>query len=596
MQLPRPEYPRPQFVREDWLCLNGRWDFAFDDHDVGCVQKWFAPGAVFDRQIQVPFAFQSKLSGIGDTGFHDCVWYRREIEIPPVWREKRVLLHFGAVDYETRCYLNGNLIYTHVGGNASFCVDITDYLTYGVETLVLRVFDPSQDETIPRGKQFWQEKSAAIWYTRTTGIWQPVWLEPVSQSYLREVRLTPDVDSGEIGIEATVAGWRDGLALRYTIHFEGEMIVRDSIRSLHPVFSRKVDVFQQKIFRTNFHGSVHGCWTPESPKLYDITFELLDDASCFDHVQSYFGMRKVHTEGGRVYLNNRPYYQKLVLDQGYWPGGLLTAPDDSDFREDIELAKAMGFNGCRKHQKTEDPRFLYWADKMGFLVWGEMASGISYDHNYVERITGEWVEILRRDYNHPCIVTWVPLNESWGIPNASRNSRQSAHCGAMYYLTKSLDPTRPVISNDGWEMTVSDICAIHNYRHGKDRDRQYDHFCKALKTAEQILEDRPSGKAIYATGYSYKGEPILLTEFGGVSYTDPKNPGWGYTSAKTEEEYLETLARVFDAVYNSECLYGFCYTQLTDVEQETNGLLTYDRKPKCDIIKIRDLIDRIVVW
>jgi len=291
-----------------------------------------------------------------------------------------------------------------------------------------------------------------------------------------------------------------------------------------------------------------------------------------------------------VYLNNRPYYQKLVLDQGYWPDGLLTAPTDEDLKKDIELTKEMGFNGCRKHQKVEDPRFMYWADKLGFLVWGECAAPPYFSESAVSRLTREWIEIIERDYNHPSLVAWVPINESWGVPFINHNKQQQNHSLAMYHLIHSLDTTRLVISNDGWELTKTDICAIHNYNHGgKDEVTKYEYYKDSLSTKESILKSQPAHRNIYADGFAHEGEPILLTEFGGIGFKVGEDAGWGYTSVKTEDEFVEDYKRVMEAVYASKVLHGYCYTQLTDVEQEINGLLTYHREPKCDLKKIKEI-------
>lgn len=291
-----------------------------------------------------------------------------------------------------------------------------------------------------------------------------------------------------------------------------------------------------------------------------------------------------------VYLNNKPYYQKLVLDQGYWPEGLLTAPSDEDLKKDIELAKEMGFNGCRKHQKVEDPRFLYWADRLGYLVWGECAASPSFSEDAAIRLMKEWMEIIERDYNHPSIVAWVPLNESWGIPNILSNKQHQHHYLAMYHLIHSIDPTRLVISNDGWELTKTDICAVHNYNHGDKQEKEkYEAFTDSLRTKENILRSKPARRSIYANGFSHKGEPILLTEFGGIGFKVGEDSGWGYTSVNNAEQFADDYKRVMEAVYSSRILHGFCYTQLTDVEQEINGLLTYQRVPKCELKKIKEI-------
>ncbi|WP_059173556.1 glycoside hydrolase family 2 [Bacillus sp. FJAT-27445] len=589
----RHEYPRPQFVRNEWLNLNGEWDFAFDDENVGVREKWFQKGDAFDRKITVPFAYQSKLSGIHDPSFHDHVWYRREFSVPEGWKGKRAVLHFGAVDYRAWVYVNGQFVGFHEGGHTAFSLDITDELTWGTETVVVRVEDPSTDETIPRGKQFWVEKSDAIWYTRTTGIWQTVWLEPVGTASLSKLRLTPDIDRGDVIVEFDVKGDSAKKYAEIEISFKGERVARDTIELAESYTKRAINLYNRKIFRTSFH-HIGWNWSPENPNLFDIKLSLKDteNDTVYDEVESYFGMRKIHAENGMVYLNNKPYYQKLVLDQGYWPEGLLTAPSDEDLKKDIELAREMGFNGCRKHQKVEDPRFLYWADQLGFLVWGECAAFPSYSEDAAARLTREWIEIIERDYNHPSVVAWVPVNESWGVPFIKNNKQQQHHSLAMYHLIHSVDPTRLVISNDGWELTKTDICAIHNYNHGgSEETAKYEEFKESLSTKENLLNSKPALRGIYADGFEYQGEPILLTEFGGIGFKAGDDSGWGYTSVKDEFEFVEDYRRVMEAVYASKALHGFCYTQLTDVEQEINGLLTYDRKPKCELAKVKEIND-----
>lgn len=585
----RQEYPRPQFVRDQWLNLNGVWGFSFDDEKIGTQKRWFEKSYPFDREINVPFAYQTKLSGINDPSFHDHVWYKRTFSLKKDWADQRIKLHFGAVDYRAWVYVNGKYVGFHEGGHTSFSFDITDYLTWDEETVALHVEDPSTDETVPRGKQFWIEESDAIWYTRTSGIWQTVWVEPVNPTHLSQLRLTPDLDLGTINLEFEVTGHYQDTTVEIEIKFKDQLVAKDTILVTETYNSRSINLYNQHIFRTAFHNDGWN-WTPENPNLFDLNLKLKKANKSLDEVESYFGMRKIHTENGMVYLNNKPYYQKLVLDQGYWPEGLLTAPSDEDFKKDITLSLEMGFNGCRKHQKVEDPRFLYWADKLGFLVWGECAAFPSYSEQAASRLTKEWIEIVERDYNHPSIVTWVPVNESWGVPFIRSNPQQQHHSLALYHLIHSLDPTRLVISNDGWELTETDICAIHNYNHGNEDEKlKYRVFEESLSTKETVLSSRPAGRGIYANGFSHKGEPILLTEFGGIGFKVGEEQGWGYTSVKDETQYIKDYERVIDAVYASKILHGFCYTQLTDVEQEINGLLTYDRKPKVELSKIKEI-------
>ena len=588
----RTEYPRPQFVRREWQCLNGSWEFAFDDENRAQAEHWELDSFRPEGHIEVPFCFESKLSGIGDTSIHDHVFYKRNFTVPEEWKGRRVLLHFEAVDYSCRVFVNEKLCTEHTGGNAGFCADITDYLRDGEQTLAVAVYDPAQDETIPRGKQFWQEESADIWYTRTTGIWQSVWMEPVEQTHITRVKFTPDVDHDMVILEAEFSGCPSDMYLEAEIHFDGEQICCDRyLVNNKAVFRRAVHLSKDHIFYGMAHG-MRRCWTPENPVLYDVNLRLFAGGELTDSVDSYFGMRKIHVKDGITYLNNNPYYFKLVLDQGYWRDGILTAPSDGDFVRDISLMKEMGFNGCRKHQKAEDARFLYHADQMGFLVWGEMASACLYTDTGVERYAKEWFEIIKRDYNHPCIVAWVPFNESWGVPNIDVNRRQQDQTMGMYYLIKSLDPTRLVVNNDGWEMTKSDICAIHNYAHGSTAEpEKQDFFRRTMQEKELLLSPTHAGRSVYAQGYAYGGEPILITECGGINFNSEEKDSWGYTSANSEADFLQQYEHVIHTILESDLIYGFCYTQLSDVEQETNGLLTYDRVPKCPPEKIKKIND-----
>ncbi len=585
----RTEYPRPQFIRKDWQNLNGTWDFAFDDENRAAAEHWERDSHSLSGKIQVPFCFESSLSGIHDTSMHDRVFYKRRFSIPEEWSGKRILLHFEAVDYQCRVFVNGMLCAAHTGGNIGFCADITDCLSPGSEqSLAVAVYDPSKDETIPRGKQFWEEKSAGIWYTRTTGIWQSVWMEPVDPCHISHVKFTPDIDTDTVLLETEFSGYMDEMYLEADISFQGDVICRDRyLVNNKSIFRRSIHLSKDHIFCGSAHGKQR-LWSPENPALFDVTFRLVANGVVTDTVESYFGMRKIHTKDGITYLNNHPYYFKLVLDQGYWRDGILTAPSDEAFAEDIRIMKEMGFNGCRKHQKVEDARFLYHADRLGFLVWGEMASACLFTDNGITSYANEWFEVVRRDYNHPSIVAWVPFNESWAIPNVDLDKRQQDQTMGMYYMLKSLDPTRLVVNNDGWEMTKSDICAIHNYAHGSTKEPgKQAFFRRAMEDKNVLLSCTHAGRSVFAQGYSYGGEPILITECGGINYNATEDGNRGYTSAADEEDFLRQYEHVVRSILGSDLIYGFCYTQLSDVEQETNGLLTYDRIPKCDPAKIR---------
>jgi beta-galactosidase/beta-glucuronidase len=588
-ELPRPEYPRPQFRRPEWTNLNGEWAFAFDNEDAGLARGWHRVPAQdlrsgdspFDRRITVPFCYQSELSGIGDPSFHDVVWYARTFDPSP--GGERLLLHFGAVDYRAAVWVNGTQVTEHEGGHTPFSADVTPALAQGENVVVVRAEDPSRDATIPRGKQYWKERSEGIFYTRTTGIWQTVWLEPVGRRRIDSLRLSPDVDAARVDVEVGVEGFEPGLSLRLAVSVKGDPMLDDRMELRAPLIQRSLPLLSRGAAPDTPHLSEWpkpALWSPEHPDLYDLRLELLDaDGNVLDAVESYFGMRKIEARDGKVLLNDRPYYQRLVLDQGYFPGGLLTAPTDEDLRKDIELAKEMGFNGARKHQKIEDPRWLFWADTLGFLIWGEMANAYAYSPDYVRRITGEWQEAVRRDHNHPCIVAWVPMNESWGVPELATDPAQIDHLLSLYHLTRSLDRSRPVVSNDGWEHARTDLCTIHDYGSPEDLSCRY-------ATPESSVAARPAKRPIYAPGHSSRGEPILISEFGGIAFSSEEG-GWGYSTVADAEEFLERYDALISALLESEAVRGFCYTQLTDVEQEVNGLLTYDRKPKADPARIR---------
>lgn len=568
--LPRPEYPRPQLTRPEWLNLNGTWSFAYDDANVGINERW-KRAKIFSREITVPFAFQSKLSGINDPAFHDVVWYQRKFDVPKDWRGKRVLIHFGAVDYKAYVWLNGELVICHEGGNTPFSADITELLLPDEpQSIVVRAEDPSRDLSQPRGKQYWEVESAAIFYTRTTGIWQTVWLEPVASTHVSRLKITPDVDANAVQIDYVLSKPDADVQLETLIRFDGKLVQARTHDAASQTFT--LDSASLRL------------WSPETPNLYDVTVRVLQDGGAVDTVESYFGMRKIAVRAGKVELNNQPYTMRLVLDQGYHPDGLLTFPSDEAIKADVEVTKAMGFNGARKHQKVEEPRYHYWADKLGLLVWGEMANSYLYTEQSVRQLTQEWQEAVARDYNHPCIVAWVPLNESWGVPDIPNDPRQANWLFSLYHLTKALDPTRLVISNDGWEHAKSDLLTIHDYTGDEPTLRErYGSVANALLWT-------PGKHALYVPGVEYSGEPILVTEFGGIAFRVAQQEGWGYTSASDAESFAEQLSAVFRPLHDSSHVQGFCYTQLTDVEQEINGLLTYDRVPKLDVSKIRAIV------
>lgn len=576
----RPEYPRPQFVREAWLDLNGQWDFAFDDRNEGETQGWYGkfPSAV---KITVPFAYETKASGVGEEKFHPYVWYRRTFAVPQEQQGKRVILNFQAVDYVAKLWINGEYAGRHEGGYTAFSFDITPHLRADGENEIVLKAEDSDSCTQPRGKQRWREANFGCWYVQTTGIWQPVWIEYVQPQHVRSVKITPDVDANAVSFEYRVAGRESGADLRLAtiITMEGLAIKETSIAIDRDAVSASVGLLSEaREWRVEL-------WSPHSPKLYEVEFVLTDGDTVVDRVHSYFGMRKISIHKGQVLLNNSPIYQRLILDQGYWSDSHLTPPSVEALEKDIELIMAMGYNGVRKHQKIEDARFLYWCDVKGLLVWSEVPATYDFDDEAVDRFTREWLEIVRQHYNHPSIVTWVPFNESWGIPNVYADRRQQQFTEAIYYLTKSIDPHRPVVVNDGWEHTISDILTLHDYEEtGAAFAARY--ADKDAITSGEITHN--NSKYALAAGYEYRGQPIVISEFGGIAFRSEE--GWGYgNQVDSEEAFLERFRSITQAIKDVNYICGYCYTQVSDVQQEVNGLVTEAREPKVPLDKIREI-------
>lgn len=568
-RVPRSEYPRPNFRRDNWLCLNGEWDFSIGEKTL-------------DRKIMVPYACETAQSGIEDKGFHKTVWYRRKFTLPGEMGGKRILLHFGAVDYQCDVWVNGQYIRSHTGGQTSFEADITDAVDQtGDNTIELKAEDDYRDMEMPRGKQFWELNSRSIFYSRTTGIWQTVWLEAVDPLYLVSCHITPEFDRRAVRFEYQLSETAKGIA--FDISFQGTAAANLTVAPQSCKGSVTIGLDQTGLQAWNFQEDL--AWTPENPRLFDAEITVYGENGITDCVDTYFGMRKVSIENGRFMLNNREYYQKLVLDQGYWEQSLLTAPGDEDFIKDIQLTKAMGFNGVRKHQKVEDPRYLYHADRLGLLVWGEIGAAYVYSREYAHRIYSEWMEAVERDYNHPCIVAWTPLNESWGVQEIKVDRPQQAHCNALMYMTKSIDSTRVVMDNDGWEHTCGDLLTIHDYSPSGEKLKK--HF----ESMESILTMTPGGRSMFADGYDYRGQPILVTEFGGVKYAPESDlaRSWGYCEENDLGAYTKKYAELTRAILDSPLIQGYCYTQLTDVENEENGLLTYHRNVKIPLDTIRKI-------
>ena len=581
-------HPRPQLTRSEWIDLSGTWGFAYDDAAIGLDEGWQKREDAYSRTIQVPFPPESPASGIGDNGFHPIVWYRRTFQKPRLDNGRRLLLHCGAIDYASQVWINGQLIATHEGGNTSFSADITSALNANAEqTIVIRAEDAPLDLTQPRGKQDWQEHPHDIWYNRTTGIWQPVWLEPVSSTYIAQVRWTPDLDRGVLGVVVKIQ--RRNIS---PLHLRIKLRLHDALLSDDIVLVQSSEVQRQIAFdQVEMTSRESLLWSPRNPNLIDAELTILDGDNIIDEVQSYAGLRSVGVEGGRFLLNGRPYYLRMALEQGYWPETHLAAPSVEALRKEVELTKQLGFNGVRIHQKVEDPRYLYWCDRLGLLVWGEMANAYVFSPTAVERFTREWLSVVERDYSHPCIVTWVPINESWGVPNATRDVAQRNYIQALYYLTKALDSTRPVIGNDGWEHVITDIHGVHDYAF--DGQTLRDRYGSIEDISRTLREVQPGNHFVILPGYHNEGEPIMLTEFGGISYRpDSQHEWYGYGTVGDREAFLAKYKELVDALLDSPAVAGFCYTQLTDTGKETNGLLTANREPKLDIEQVRLITDR----
>jgi beta-galactosidase/beta-glucuronidase len=579
-------HPRPQMARPAWLDLRGPWEFAYDDNDYGIQERWQSETHPFTREITVPFPPESPASGIHDPGYHPVVWYRRVVEVGQPQDEGRILLHFGAVDYRAQVWVNGHLVADHEGGNTPFSADITDTLTPdGKQVIVVRAVDEPLDLTQPRGKQDWREVPHEIWYNRTTGIWQPVWMEIVGPTYVKALRWTPDLDRGVL---------RMSMALRRRtsapVHVRVELSLRGS-----PLVSDVCEVYGQDLRRdlaldlgSTTMSREDVLWSPKNPNLIDARVTVLTDDQVTDEVISYTGLRSVDVSGGRFLLNGEPYYLRMVLEQGYWPESHLAAPGDEAIRREVELAKELGFNGVRIHQKVEDPRYLYWCDRLGVLVWGEMANAYVFARGSIDRFTREWLEVLEHNANHPSIVAWVPLNESWGVPNLLRDPAQQHYVQAIFHLTKSVDPTRPVVGNDGWEYLCGDIFGIHDYTPSGQSIRERYGSAEAMERT--LREVQPGHHFVSLSQSRSEGTPVMITEFGGISYRPAENEEWfGYSTVGTPEDYLRKYEELITAVLDCGTLSGFCYTQFTDTGQETNGLLTADRRPKLDPALIRDI-------
>lgn len=579
----RNEYPRPDYRRDSFISLCDTWDFEFDDNHIGHKEKWFR-NHEYKRKIEVPFCYESKLSGINDTTYHEHVWYHKTINKIEINNDERLILHFEGVDYYCEVYINGCLIKSHYGSNGAFKVDITDFIEEKNE-IVVYCYDPAKDRSIPRGKQDWELVGHAIWYTRTTGIYKPVWMQVVNESHIDDFYITTKLDKYQINIDLETT--LDNGYVEFVVYD------RNDTKKYKMTLQGKKSIYSFNLPNDYVNDRI---WTLINPFLFDLTINLYNTNNALvDKVDTYFGIREVRTENGYVYLNNEKIYQKLVLNQGYYLNGGLTAPSIEDFKNDIDYMKQMGFNGCRIHQKTEDSYFLYLCDKEGFLIWQECASNYGFNSYSQRRLLNEWIDIVKNNYNHPSIICYTPLNESWGIEGIPYDKEIQAFALTLYHMIHSLDSTRLVISNDGWEHCTTDLLTVHNYCHGGEHEiEKYAKFTKDLSTRENITNFNMINRFIVNPGFIDQGKPIILSEFGGIAFKkDVGGSAWGYTVSNDESQYQKDLERVYAAIRKSKCIQGICYTQLTDVEQEVNGLMTFDRKFKINPQIIKELNDSL---
>lgn len=572
--------PRPDFYRENWIDLNGRWKFLFDDAELGIKEKWFEnfPEA---REICVPFCYQSKESGIGDTQIHPVMWYEREVILNSEMKKKKIWLNFGAADQNTLVWINGIAAGGHRGGFTPFCISVSEHIREEDEKIRITVRCEDRNEAGQiRGKQHWNEKTDRCWYTATSGIWQNVWIELTEGWRTEKVKLTPDIDAKTVEAQIFLSRKPECGTIKWQVSLEGKRL-KEGKRKICEKRERLIIPIENMDVIDNRQG----LWEPDHPVLYDLTIEVYENGLLQDRTESYFGMRKIEQKDGRIYLNHVPLYQRMVLDQGYWSDTLMTPKNSEALYKDIMLTKEMGFNGVRKHQKLEDPRYLYFADALGVLVWEEMPSAYEFWDGEVREMAESCIEMVERDYNHPCVITWVPFNESWGIRDVLWNRQQQAFAEAIYHLIRALDSTRLVSTNDGWEAVRTDLIGIHDYEHRGDV------LAEKYKSKEKLLSTNAVDKMVLSRGMEYTDQPVFLSEFGGLALEDENSESWGYHDKLGKpEQLLEKIEELVKAASEISYLSGWCYTQLTDVEQETNGILSADRTPKIELEKIREII------
>lgn len=573
--IPRPEHPRPDAFRENWLNLNGTWQFEIDDADTG-VARGLESGKGLNSKILVPFCPESRLSGVGHYGIMKHLWYRRTFRLPKRMRDQRILLHFGAVYYRADVFINGTQAGSHTGGSESFDFEITGLLRPGPNEIVVHVFDDVASGSQPAGKQT-PTTSHGCLYTRTSGFWQTVWLEAVGSSFVEGVSILPDPDNSRVLIDTKINGPDMNLTLTATAFAGHKSVGTDScpagLGNNHLILNL----------------SEKHLWQPGEPYLYDLKFTLSRDGKTVDEMASYFGLRTVSIHGRAILINRKRVFQRLILDQGFYPDGIWTAPSDAALKDDIKYSLAAGFNGARLHQKVFEPRYLYWADKLGYLVWGEFPSwGFGFHPEDYSNFTNEWKEVLLRDHNHPAIIGWCPFNESPRANYAAVSKLQQI----VWNETREIDPTRPIIESSGWIHTVPnpEVLDDHDYDQNPDKFRKkyMDYFSTGI-TAPHPKQASHSSSARNIPRDT--GVPFMVSEFGGIGWAT--KGGWGYGNGpRTLDEFYTRYGGLVDALLDNPNLFGFCFTQLTDVEQEHNGLYYYDRKPKFDLKRLHAITSR----
>ncbi len=590
--IPKNEYPRPQFRRNEWRNLNGEWSYAFDFSLSGKEKGW-ADGRAFDGTILVPFCPESKLSGVEFTDFIPAIWYQRELEIPAEWNGKRILIHFGGVDFKCIVYLDGREAGRHTGCAAPFTIDLTRLAEAGkTHKLTVYAEDDIRNGLQPFGKQSPWLKAKGGNYSRVTGIWQTVWMEAVHLCAMKRCAVTPDFDNGAFTFAPVFHQTTSGLQLTVIIRDNGETVTEKTVRT---GISNTLTLTLEN----------PKAWNPETPFLYDFEYILKDAAGNeIDRVESFAGLRKVHLENGRFYLNNEPVFLRFVLDQGFYEDGIWTAPDDESLKHDIELSMKAGFNGARLHQKIFDERFHYWADKLGYLTWAEYPSwGMSFWHHYrptnpdynllFRNFFAEWTDLVIRDMNHPSIIAWTPFNETYSFHDKDEHRR---FIGDVYEMTKILDPTRPVNDTSGGVHAKTDLWTVHLYA------QEPELLTKQMDT-EPVYMPFPEEEAeLGADSVWHEGMPFLVDEYGGVSFIpEGRKPyadnSWGYNASPLTKEQAEaSICAMTDCIVKHPKVTGYCYTQLTDIEQEQNGVYNYDRTEKFDMTRIGECFSAKPEW